>query len=60
VPFDGLLTPPEPLTVTIPLDIFGIDIPINQTLGGTEFGGLFPTLLIDLPDAIAAAITPTG
>ena len=60
VPFDGLLTPPEPLSVTIPLNLLGIEIPINQTLGGTEFGGLFPTLLNTIPEAIAAAITPTG
>ncbi|OBG29359.1 PE family protein [Mycobacterium sp. 852002-51057_SCH5723018] len=60
VPFDGLLTPPEPLTVTIPAGVAGITIPINATLGGTEFGGLFPTLLNTIPEAIAAAITPTG
>ncbi|ORW92852.1 hypothetical protein AWB92_14405 [Mycobacterium sp. IEC1808] len=60
VPFDGLLTPPEPLSVTIPLNLLGISIPINQTLGGTEFGGLFPTLFNTIPEAIAAAITPTG
>jgi hypothetical protein len=58
VPFDGLLTPAEPLSVTIPIDLLGIDIPINATLGGTEFGGLFPTLLNTIPEAIAAAITP--
>jgi hypothetical protein len=60
VPFDGLLTPPEPLSVTIPLNLLGIDVPINQTLGGTEFGGLFPTLFNTIPEAIAAAITPNG
>jgi hypothetical protein len=58
VPFDGLLTPPEPLSVTIPLNLLGINVPINQTLGGTEFGGLFPTLFNTIPEAIAAAITP--
>jgi hypothetical protein len=56
VPFDGLLTPPEPLTVTIPAGVAGITIPINATLGGTEFGGLFPTLLNAIPDAIADSI----
>ncbi len=60
VPFDGLLTPPEPLTVTIPAGVAGITVPINATLGGTEFGGLFPTLFNTIPEAIAAAITPTG
>jgi hypothetical protein len=58
VPFDGLLTPPEPLTVTIPAGVAGLDVPINATLGGTEFGGLFPTLFNTIPEAIAQAITP--
>ena len=58
VPFDGLLTPPQPLTVTIPLDALGITVPINATLGGTEFGGQFPTLVNTIPEAIAKAITP--
>lgn len=58
VPFDGLLTPPEPLTVTIPAGVLGITVPITSTLGGTEFGGLFPTLLNAIPEAIAKAITP--
>ncbi|WP_084454194.1 PE family protein [Mycobacterium interjectum] len=56
VPFDGLLTPPEPLTVTIPAGVAGITVPINSTLGGTEFGGLFPTLFNTIPEAIAASI----
>ncbi|OBG30667.1 hypothetical protein A5672_00310 [Mycobacterium alsense] len=58
VPFDGLLTPPEPLTVTIPAGVAGITVPINATLGGTQFGGLFPTLFNTIPEAIAQAITP--
>ncbi|WP_085101644.1 PE family protein [Mycobacterium paraense] len=60
VPFDGLLTPPEPLTVTIPAGVAGITVPITSTLGGTEFGGLFPTLFNTIAEAIASAITPTG
>jgi hypothetical protein len=60
VPFDGLLTPPEPLTVTIPAGVAGITVPINATLGGTEFGGLFPTLFNAIPEAIAASIAPIG
>jgi hypothetical protein len=59
VPFDGILAPPQPLTVTIPLDVLGIDTPINATLGGTEFGGLLPFLVNTLPEQIALAITPT-
>jgi hypothetical protein len=59
VPFDGILTPPQPLTVTIPIDALGITIPINATLGGssTQFGGLFPTLVNAIPEAIAKVIT---
>jgi hypothetical protein len=57
VPFDGLLTPPEPLTVTIPAGVAGITVPITSTLGGTEFGGLFPTLFNTIAESIAAAIT---
>jgi hypothetical protein len=60
VPFDGLLTPPEPLTVTIPAGVAGITVPINATLGGTEFGGLFPTLFNTIAESIAASMTPTG
>jgi len=59
LPFEGLLAPPTPLTVTIPLGAAGITVPINEPLGGTEFGGLFPTLLVTVPDAIAEAITPS-
>jgi len=59
VPFDGLLVPPQPLTVTIPLDVLGIDIPINATLGGTEFGGLLPFLVNTMPEQIALAIAAT-
>jgi hypothetical protein len=56
VPFDGILVPPQPLTVTIPLNAFGIDIPINETIGGTEFGGLLPFLVNTMPDQVASAI----
>lgn len=59
MPFDGLLVPPQPLTVTIPLDILGIEIPINATLGGTEFGGLLPFLVNTMPEQIASAISAT-
>ena len=59
VPFDGILVPPQPLSVTIPLDALVIDIPINATLGGTEFGGLLPFLVNTMPEQIALAITPT-
>jgi hypothetical protein len=59
VPFDGILAPPQPLTVTIPVGVAGITIPINATLGGssTQFGGLFPTLVNTIPEAIAKVMT---
>jgi hypothetical protein len=59
VPFDGILAPPQPLTVTIPVGVAGITVPINATLGGssTQFGGLFPTLVNAIPEAIAKVIT---
>ncbi len=59
VPFDGILAPPQPLTVTIPIDALGITIPINAALGGssTQFGGLLPTLVNAIPEAIAKVIT---
>jgi hypothetical protein len=57
VPFDGILVPPQPLSVTIPLNALGITIPVNATLGGTEFGGLLPFLVNAMPEAIATAIS---
>jgi hypothetical protein len=59
VPFDGILTPQQPLTVTIPVDALGITVPIEATLGGnsTQFGGLIPTLVNTIPEAIAEVIT---
>ena len=58
LPFQGLLTPPQQLTVTMPLSVLGIPITINATLGGTEFAGLFPFLVNTLPDQFALAISP--
>jgi PE family len=57
VPFDGILVPPQPLSVTIPLNALGITIPVNATLGGTEFGGLFPFLFNTMSQQIATAIS---
>lgn len=44
LPFNGLLVPPHPLTATIPIQVLGNNVPINLTLGGTQFGGLFQLL----------------
>ncbi|ORW05999.1 hypothetical protein [Mycobacterium lacus] len=60
LPFDGLLVPPHPITATVPLNILGIDIPINLTLGGTQIGGLLPALVNSVPRQLADAITPAA
>ncbi|GLC16858.1 MULTISPECIES: PE family protein [Mycobacterium] len=44
LPFNGLLVPPHAITATVPISVLGISIPINLTLGGTKFGGLFQLL----------------
>jgi hypothetical protein len=59
LPFDGLLVPPHPLTATIPIELLGIDIPVNLTLGGTKFGGLFSLLTNNGFRILADAITNT-
>ncbi|MDC8992934.1 PE family protein [Mycobacterium marinum] len=60
LPFQGLLVPPHPITATVPLEILGVDIPINLTLGGTQFGGLVPTLVNYTSRHLANAITPAA
>jgi len=58
LPFQGILTPPQQLTVTMSLNAGGIPITINATLDGTEFAGLLPFLVNTLPDQFALAISP--
>ncbi len=58
LPFNGVLVPPQQVSATVPLDILGIPIPINLTLGGTPFAGLANTLLVYTPRHLADAITP--
>lgn len=60
LPYQGLLVRPHAITATVPLQILGIDIPINLTLGGTKFGGLLPALLNTVPHDLANAITPAA
>ncbi|WP_204815125.1 PE family protein [Mycobacterium riyadhense] len=60
LPFQGLLVRPHAITATVPLEILGIDIPINLTLGGTKFGGLLPALVNTVPRALADSITPAA
>lgn len=60
LPYQGLLVRPHAITATVPLQILGIDIPINLTLGGTKFGGLLPMLVNTVPHSLADAITPAA
>jgi hypothetical protein len=57
LPFDGLLVPPHPLKATIPVQLLGINIPVDLTLGGTKFGGLFSLLTNNGFRILADAIT---
>jgi hypothetical protein len=57
LPFDGLLVPPHPLKATIPIQLIGVDIPVDLTLGGTKFGGLFSLLTNNGFRILADAIT---
>ena len=59
LPFDGILVPPQPITATVDVTVLGQPLPINLTLGGTPFAGLLPELLVNLPQQLASAITPT-
>lgn len=58
LPFNGILVPPQQVTATVPLEILGVPLPINLTLGGTPFAGLANTLLVYTPRHLADAITP--
>jgi hypothetical protein len=59
LPFDGILTPPQQIQVTVESATGPVTIPLVELgFGGTQFGGLFPELLNYIPEQIAAAITP--
>jgi hypothetical protein len=58
LPFDGILTPPQPITATVDVSALVYPVPfINVTFGGTQFGGLLPELLNYIPEQIASAIS---
>lgn len=59
LPFDGILVAPQPITATVDLTLLGFQFPITLTLGGTPFAGLLPELLVNVPQQLATAITPT-
>jgi hypothetical protein len=59
LPFDGILTPPQPITATLDVSALGYPVPfVDVTFGGTQFGGFLPELLNYIPQQIASAITP--
>jgi hypothetical protein len=59
LPFDGILTPPQPIQVTLESATGPVTIPLVELgFGGTQYGGLFPELLNYIPQQIAAAISP--
>ncbi|OBK52892.1 PE family protein [Mycobacterium sp. 1081908.1] len=60
MPFDGILTPPQPISATMEVSA-GIGQPVQVvtvSLGGTQFGGLIPELVNFMPRQIAEAIAP--
>ncbi len=59
LPFDGILTPPQQIQVTVESATGPVTVPLVELgFGGTQFGGLFPELVNYIPEQIAAAITP--
>jgi PE family len=60
MPFDGILTPPQPISATLEVETGTPLQPqiVTVTLGGTEFGGLIPELVNFMPRQIAEAIAP--
>ncbi len=59
LPFDGILTPPQQIQVTVESATGPVTIPLVELgFGGTQYGGLFPELLNYIPEQIASAITP--
>jgi PE family len=59
LPFDGVLTPPQQIQVTVESATGPFTVPLVELgFGGTQYGGLFPELVNYIPEQIAAAITP--
>lgn len=58
LPFQGILTQPQPITATIEVSAGVTTIPINLTFDGMQTAGAVPTLLSYIPQQVAAAISP--
>ena len=59
LPFDGILTPPQPITATLDVSALGYPVPfVDVTFGGTQFGGMFPEL-VTRPD-LQVFLPPIG
>jgi hypothetical protein len=59
LPFDGILTAPQPIQATIDSTTGPVTVPIVELgFGGTQYGGLFPELVNYIPEQIVAAISP--
>ncbi|SPM32150.1 PE family protein [Mycobacterium terramassiliense] len=60
MPFDGILTPPQPISATLEVETGTPLQPqlVTISLGGTEFGGLIPELVNFMPRQVAEAIAP--
>ncbi|OBK91875.1 hypothetical protein A5645_25080 [Mycobacterium asiaticum] len=59
VPFTGILTSAQPISATLQVDIpaTGANVPLTITVPGLTLGGAVPALLVDLPRAVATAIS---
>ncbi|ORA10220.1 PE family protein [Mycobacterium asiaticum] len=59
VPFTGILTSAQPISATlqVPIPATGANVPLTITVPGLTLGGAVPALLVDLPRAVAGAIS---
>lgn len=58
MPFTGILTDTQPISASINVPGPTGPVPITMSFGDFTIGGIVPTLLNQLPQSIAAAITP--
>jgi hypothetical protein len=56
LPFDGILTPPQPISATIEVPALVTTVPVSLSFGGMQVTGLVPQLLDYAPVQIASAI----
>jgi hypothetical protein len=58
LPFTGILTPAQPIAVTLQVPNGIGYVPLTFTVPDMTIGGAVPTLLVDLPRSIATALSP--